>query len=69
VHLLGRSNGVEDPVLGNFGLLMVGKIHLAGETRIFSQAATIISIATPAKELREPVLAVVHVYRHGKSPP
>ena len=56
VHLLRRSNGVEDPVLGDCCL----RVHLAGETRSSCWSPTIISVATPAEELREPVLAVVN---------
>jgi len=67
VHLLARSNGVEDPALGDFDRFIVVRVHLAGETRMCHWIAAIISAAKPAEELWQPVLAF-HVYRHGKSP-
>jgi hypothetical protein len=49
VHLLSRSNGGEDPALGDFGLCMVGKIHWAGGTRVYCCTAAI--SATVAEQL------------------
>jgi hypothetical protein len=33
VHLLGCNNGIEDPAFGDFGLVVVVRVHLAGEAR------------------------------------
>ena len=54
-------------VLGDIDRVVVVGVHLASETR--STTLLLLSLATNAEELWEPVLAVVHVYRHGKSPP
>src|SRR5436190_6614150 len=63
-HLFGRNSGVADPVIGDIVGYIAGGIALADETRRCGVVA-----ATHAESLRHPVLALVHDYCHGNSPP
>jgi len=67
VQLLDRSKRVGNLVFGDIDRVVVAGVHLGSETRS-DDTAVAVSLATNAEELWEPVLAVVHVYSHGKSP-